>query len=64
MMTMKNLKITNIEKEEMKQLKTSQSEQTVFRNAIKCGVYKELYKKKMLTEQQLNELLAQREQTQ
>ena len=34
-----------------------QFESSILRNAIKCGVYKELYKKEMLTSQQLNELL-------
>ncbi len=28
-----------------------------FRNVLKCGIYKELYKKKMLTDRQLTELL-------
>ena len=59
---MKNIfqKIENSKEEElMKQLKSSRSETTALRNAIKRGVYMELYKKQMLTEQQLNELLAQ-----
>ena len=37
----------------------SQSACLAFQNAIKHGVYKELYKKQMLTSQQLNTLLAQ-----
>lgn len=43
----------------MKKSNGVQSETNILRNAIKRGVYKELYKKQMLTEQQLNELLAQ-----
>lgn len=44
--------------EEFSNLKEEQIETTALRTAIKRGVYKELYKKQMLTEQQLNELLS------
>ena len=49
----------NKEESTMKTQKLSQSGNLTLRNAIKRGIYKELYTKKMLTEQQLNGLLAQ-----
>lgn len=45
-------------KEAQKELQFSQLESRTLRSAIKCGIYKELYKKQMLTESQLNELLS------
>ena len=42
----------------LKKMQISQLETLVLYNAIKQGVYKELYRRQMLTEFQLNELLA------
>lgn len=47
------------EESTMKTQKLPSSGNAILRNAIKRGVYKELYTQKMLTEHQLNDLLAQ-----
>ena len=40
-------------------IQLTETETTVFCNALKCGIYKELYQRSLLTDTQLNELLSQ-----
>lgn len=54
-----NSKLTNEKERKCMRIVLSEAQKNYFKAALKCGIYKELYKREILSDSQLSKLLEQ-----